>query len=89
MHGLFTYNCAAHAVLKTVGASKPANLREFSARFAAPVRPGDQLVTQIWRLGELEGDFEEVRFVTLINGKAVLTNGRALVKPSTTGQSKI
>lgn len=82
LHGLFTYNCAAHAVLKTIGNSNPANLREFSARFASPVRPGDELVTQIWKLGQFEGQFEEVRFVTLVNGKAVLTHGRALVKPS-------
>ncbi|KIW68177.1 hypothetical protein PV04_04138 [Phialophora macrospora] len=81
MHGLFTYNCAAHAVLKTVGNSNPANLREFSARFAAPVRPGDELVTQVWKLGQFEGPYEEIRFVTLVNGKAVLTHGRALVKP--------
>lgn len=81
MHGLFTYNCAAFAVLKTIGGSNPANLREFSARFAAPVRPGDVLETQVWRLGEFEGEFEEVRFVTLVKGKAVLSHGRALVKP--------
>jgi acyl dehydratase len=81
MHGLFTYNCAAHAVLKTVGNSNPANLREFSARFAAPVRPGDELVTQVWKLGQFEGPYEEIRFTTLVNGKAVLTHGRALVKP--------
>lgn len=81
MHGLFTYNCAAFAILKTIGSSNPANLREFSARFAAPVRPGDVLETQIWRLDEFEGEFEEVRFVTLVKGKAVLSHGRALVKP--------
>lgn len=88
MHGLFTYNCAAHAILKTVGGSNPKNLREFSARFAAPVRPGDELITQVWKLGEFEGPFEEIRFVTLVNGKAVLAHGRALVKPSKSG-SKI
>jgi len=88
MHGLFTYNCAAHAILKAIGGSNPANLREISARFAAPVRPGDQLVTEIWRLGEFEGQYEEVRFVTWVKGKAVLSNGRALVKP-TSRQSKV
>jgi peroxisomal enoyl-CoA hydratase 2 len=81
MHGLFTYNCAAFAVLKTLGGSNPANLREFSARFAAPVRAGDVLETQMWRIGEFDGEFEEVRFVTLVKGKAVLSHGRALVRP--------
>lgn len=81
MHGLFTYNCAAFGVLKQIGGGNPANLREFSARFAAPVRAGDLLETQIWKLGVFEGEFEEVRFVTLVNGKVVLSHGRALVKP--------
>ncbi len=81
MHGLFTYNCAAYAILKEIGGHNPANLKEFSARFAAPVRAGDVLVTQIWKLGEFEGEFEEIRFVTLVKGKAVLSHGRALVKP--------
>ncbi|KAK4500820.1 hypothetical protein PRZ48_009012 [Zasmidium cellare] len=81
MHGLFTYNIAAHAVLKNVGKSDPANLRHFSARFQAPVRPGDKLVTEIWRTGEFEDGFEEIRFVTRIEGgKVVLSNGRALVR---------
>ena len=81
MHGLFTYNCAAFGILKQIGGGNPANLREFSARFAAPVRAGDVLETQIWKLGVFEGEFEEVRFVTLVKGKAVLSHGRALVKP--------
>ncbi|RFU28438.1 hypothetical protein B7463_g7927, partial [Scytalidium lignicola] len=66
MHGLFTYNCAAHAILKAVGASNPANLREFTARFAVPVRPGDQLITEIWRLGEFEGEYEDVRLDSIL-----------------------
>jgi acyl dehydratase len=49
-HRLFTYNCATHAILKSIGASNPVNLKEFAARFSAPVRPGDELVANIWRL---------------------------------------
>jgi peroxisomal enoyl-CoA hydratase 2 len=82
MHGLFTYNCAAHAVLKCVGDNNPASLQEFRARFAAPVRAGDELVTKIWKLGEFEGQYEDVRFSTFVNGNIVLSNGRALVKPA-------
>lgn len=89
MHGLFTYNCAAHAILKVVGSSNPANLKEFTARFAAPVRPGDELLTEIWRLGEFEGEYEDIRFVTSVNGKAVLTNGRALVKTTAARENKV
>ena len=80
IHGLFSWNTAAHAVLKLFGESKPGSLKEFQARFAAPVRPGDKLVTEMWRVGKVEGG-EEVRFVVRVEGgKTVLTNGRAVVR---------
>lgn len=82
MHGLYTWNVAAHSLLKELGGSKPENLKQFQARFASPVKPGDKLVTQIWRMGNADKDgFEEVRFVTSVEGgKACLSNGRALIK---------
>ncbi|KAL8692513.1 MAG: hypothetical protein Q9218_002488 [Villophora microphyllina] len=61
----------------------PANLHEFEARFAAPVKPGDKLVTEAWRMGDIKDGWEEVRFVTRVEGgKIVLSNGRALMKCS-------
>jgi peroxisomal enoyl-CoA hydratase 2 len=82
MHGLFSWNTTAHGILKTLGGSDPANIKEFQARFASPVKPGDKLVTQIWRMGNKDKDgFEEVRFVTSIEGgKVCLSNGRAFVR---------
>ena len=81
MHGLFSWNVACHGLLQTLGGSDPANLKEFQARFAAPVKPGDKLVTEIWRIGESKDGWEEVRFITRIDGgKVVLSNGRALMK---------
>ena len=84
MHGLFSWNSACHALLSKLGGSNPANIREFQARFAAPVKPGEKLVTEIWRMGETEagyGGWEEVRFVTKVEGgKVVLSNGRAKMK---------
>jgi acyl dehydratase len=87
IHGLFSWNTAAHAVLQRLGNSDPANLKEFQARFAAPVKPGDKLITEIWKTGEKDKDgFEEVRFIVRVEGgKTVLTNGRALVR---TGEGK-
>lgn len=89
MHGLYSWNSTAHGVLRHFGASDPANIKVFAARFASPVRPGDTLVTDMWRVGateEVEGrwgkGWEEVRFVTRVeeSGKVVLSNGRAVVR---------
>ncbi|CAF9909652.1 MAG: hypothetical protein HETSPECPRED_009487 [Heterodermia speciosa] len=82
MHGLFSWNAACHGLLLTLGNSDPANIREYQARFAAPVRPGDKLVTEAWRTGKFsDGGWEEIRFVTRVeDGKVVLSNGRALMK---------
>jgi peroxisomal enoyl-CoA hydratase 2 len=82
IHGLFSWNSTAHGVLKAMGGSDPKNLKEFQARFSSPVKPGDKLTTEIWRMGNKQQDgFEEVRFVTKNDkGKAVLSNGRALIK---------
>lgn len=80
IHGLFSWNMAAHAVLEKLGGSEPQNLKEFQARFASPVRPGDKLTTEMWRTGKKEGGFEEIIFATKNqDGKVVLSNGRALV----------
>jgi peroxisomal enoyl-CoA hydratase 2 len=80
MHGLSSWNFAAHALLKNLGGSNPANIKEFSARFASPVLPGSKLVTKIWRTGDVKDGFEDIRFVMEVNGKVVLSNGRALIK---------
>ncbi|KAI4110750.1 MAG: hypothetical protein LQ339_001025 [Xanthoria mediterranea] len=91
MHGLFSWNTACHALLQSLGDSDPARMREFQARFAAPVRPGDRLVTEAWRMGDGARDgWEEIRFVTRVEGgKVVLSNGRALMKCSGAGRSKL
>jgi acyl dehydratase len=82
IHGLYSWNATAHVVLEALGGSDPANFREFQARFASPVRPGDRLITEMWKTGEVvDGGFDEVRFVTKNQeGKVVLSNGRALIK---------
>lgn len=82
MHGLSSWNFTAHGILKEFGGSQPENMREFQARFASPVKPGDKLVTQVWRTGDVNAEgFEELRFVTSVEGgKVCLSNGRALVK---------
>lgn len=82
IHGLFSWNSTANAILNALGGSDPKNFKEFQARFASPVKPGDKLVTEMWRVGKKDGQgFEEVRFVTKVEGgKVCLSNGRALVR---------
>lgn len=81
IHGLYSWNWACHGLLQHLGGSDPANLREYQARFASPVRPGDKLVASAWRTGQRQGEWEEVRFeVKVAGGKVCLSNGRALMK---------
>ncbi|OJD39733.1 peroxisomal dehydratase [Diplodia corticola] len=94
MHGLYSWNSTAHGVLKRFGGSDPRNIKEFAARFASPVRPGDTLVTDMWRVGPAEGHpagWDQIRFVTRVeqSGKVVLSNGRAVVKVVQEGKSKL
>ena len=83
IHGLFSWNTAAHAALQHFGGSESSNMKEFQARFASPVKPGDKLITEMWRMGgEKDKDgVEEIRFIVRVEGgKTVLTNGRAMIK---------
>lgn len=92
MHGLYSWNSAAHALLKELGGSDPANIKEFQARFASPVKPGDKLITEMWKTGQKNKDgWEEIRFVSRVDGgKVCLSNGRALMKVAPpVGKSKL
>lgn len=90
MHGLYSWNSTAHLLLKHLGGSDPANIKEYQARFAAPVLPGDKLVTSAWRTGDVKDGWEEIRFVVAVDGKkVVLSNGRALMKVVGDGKSKL
>jgi len=90
MHGLSSWNFAAHGLLKAIGGSDPKNIKDFQARFASPVKPGDKLVTQIWKTGIVKDGWEEIRFVTSVEGgKVCLSNGRASMKPVSGGSSKL
>ncbi|GKT89689.1 hypothetical protein Ct61P_07539 [Colletotrichum tofieldiae] len=90
MHGLYSWNSTAHGLLKAFGGSDPANIKEYQARFASPVMPGDKLVTDAWRTGNVKDGWEEIRFQTKVEGgKVVLSNGRALIKVAESPKSKL
>ncbi|KAJ2897870.1 putative peroxisomal dehydratase [Zalerion maritima] len=81
MHGLYSWNSTCHGLVKHLGGSDPNNIKEYQARFASPVLPGDKLVTQVWKTGDVKDGWEEIRFETKVAGKKIcLSNGRALMK---------
>ncbi len=90
IHGLYSFNSTAHGILKHLGASDPASIKEYQARFASPVRPGDKLVTSVWRTGEYQDGWEDIRFeVKVDGGKVCLSNGRALMKATGPAKTKL
>lgn len=90
MHGLYSFNSTCHLLLKHLGGSDPANIKEYQARFASPVKPGDKLVTQVWRTGDVQDGWEEVRFVVSVEGgKVCLSNGRAFMKVVGSAKNKL
>lgn len=82
LHGLCTWNITCYALLKLFGASQAQSLKELQARFSSPVRPGDVLVVEAWRIGEEDQDgYSNIYFQTRTpQGLVVLSNGRTLIK---------
>lgn len=79
LHGLCTYGIACRAVLNAVAGYDPAAIRAFDARFSAPVFPGDEIVTDIWR----DGPVVSFRCRVPARGALVLNNGRCLLDKDT------
>ena len=77
LHGLCTYGIACRAVIEAAGAGRGA-LQSYSAEFAAPVFPGDELETAVWF-----GPGDACRFETRVTGqdRPVLTGGAARFGP--------
>ena len=73
LHGLCTYGYAGRAVVRAVCGGDTRKLRSFSARFSAPVMPGDELTTSGW----LHSDGSYLIRVTTGDGTIVLSNARA------------
>lgn len=82
VHGVTAYQMVAHALLRELGGSDPANIKEFQAKFVGPVRPGDQLRVEYWRMGTDRQGWEKIIFVARgqVDQKVCLSEGRALLK---------
>lgn len=76
LHGLASYGLVAHAVLRRCCGGDPARLKALDIRFAAPVYPGETLVTEIWRVPGQPTQVQ-LRARVLERDKVVLSHGFA------------
>ncbi|KAH7024000.1 HotDog domain-containing protein [Ilyonectria destructans] len=83
LHGLGTWNIAAHGVLKELGGSDPSRFKKFGARFKSVVYPGDELETRMWVVGS-KGGVDDIMFETIVkgDGRVALSNGYAQIAQS-------
>ena len=75
LHGLCTFGVACRAVLQTICDYDYTLIREFDARFSAPVMPGDTITTDMWQEGNAISfvcSVKERGVVVLRNGKCTL-----------------
>src|SRR3546814_10371425 len=70
---LCTYGIACRAVIEGFAGWDPERLASLAARFSAPVFPGDALVIDLWR----DGDIISFEAQVPDRGVTVLKNGRA------------
>jgi acyl dehydratase len=66
LHGLCTLGFAGRALIAKLCDGDPARVVSIHGRFAAPVFPGDELVTTIWNRGD-----GKAQFVTTTNSNTV------------------
>lgn len=66
LHGMCTYGFTGRALLHACCESDPARFGSMTARFVAPVHPGQQLAVHIWRSAR------SFRFQTIADGRLVL-----------------
>lgn len=77
LHGLCTYGIACRAILKTICDYDDTLIREFDARFSAPVMPGDTIRTNMWQ----DGPVVSFQCVAVERDAIVLRNGKCTLAP--------
>ena len=75
LHGLCSLGVATRAVLRACCDDQPDRLRSLQLRFSAPVYPGETLITDVWRDGEVASFRTRVAERNVV----VLNNGRAII----------
>lgn len=76
LHGLASYGLVGHAVLRQCAGGDASRLKALDIRFAAPVYPGETLVTEIWRVPGQPLRFQ-LRARVAERDKLVLSHGYA------------
>jgi acyl dehydratase len=77
LHGLATLGVVGHALLKTLCGYDPARLTALSARFSAPVFPGETIRTEIWQDEHKDGGIVSFRARVKERDVVAINNGRA------------
>jgi acyl dehydratase len=83
IHGLCTIAFASHALISQISPTDPSTLKRLAVRMSSPGRPGEAIVTSIWKNPDATGDGTGIRsyaFETTGDekpGKYVLTDGLA------------
>ncbi len=77
LHGLASFGIACHGILKGLCDHDPGKLKAISARFSAPVFPGETLRTEIWR----DGAVVSFRVRVVERDVIALNNGRCELTP--------
>jgi acyl dehydratase len=82
-HGVFAYNVIAHEFVRRLGKSGPLSLRQLSARFSGPVKPGDDIDIEVWNIGRSSEGWDQIRWFAKVVGshRPCLSDGTAFVKP--------
>ncbi|MBT4691151.1 MAG: 3-alpha,7-alpha,12-alpha-trihydroxy-5-beta-cholest-24-enoyl-CoA hydratase [Rhodospirillaceae bacterium] len=77
LHGLCTYGTACRAVVTTICDYDHTMIRGFDLRFSAPVYPGETIITDMWRDGNIvsfQCRLKERDLVVVRNGKCTLAS---------------
>jgi acyl dehydratase len=76
LHGLCIYGTVCRQILQHGCDYDPTRLRAFDARFSNPMFPGETIVIELWR----DGNVLSFRATSKERGQIVLNNGRALIE---------
>jgi len=68
LHGLCTFGIACQSLLQTIFNDDPTRFSSMSARFSAPVFPGDTILIEAWENGSFQATAIEREKIVLSNG---------------------